>query len=58
MDSIEERMLTLQEEKRSLMTDAFGAKAQSDEDRRRTRVRDIAHLIGLRPAAQARQPTF
>ncbi|KAK3709917.1 hypothetical protein QZH41_020046, partial [Actinostola sp. cb2023] len=53
MDSIEERMLTLQEQKRMLMTDAFGAKAQSEEDRRRTRVRDIAHLIGLQPVRPA-----
>ncbi|XP_048583769.1 helicase-like transcription factor isoform X2 [Nematostella vectensis] len=46
-DSVEERMLSLQEEKRELMTAAFGLKARSEEDTRRARVRDIAHLIGI-----------
>lgn len=47
MNSVEERMLTLQEEKRTLMSQAFGVQRQSQEERRRARVRDIKHLIGL-----------
>ena len=46
-NSVEERMLTLQEQKRELMGQAFGLDTQSQEDRRRARVRDIKHLIGL-----------
>lgn len=46
-NSVEERMLTLQDQKRELMGQAFGLEAQSQEDRRRARVRDIKHLIGL-----------
>lgn len=46
-NSVEERMLTLQEQKRELMGQAFGVETQSQEDRRRARVRDIKHLIGL-----------
>lgn len=47
MNSVEERMLTLQEQKRTLMSQAFGVQRQSQEERRRARVRDIKHLIGL-----------
>ena len=47
MNSVEERMLTLQEGKRTLMGQAFGVQRQSQEERRRARVRDIKHLIGL-----------
>ena len=47
MNSVEERMLTLQEHKRTLMGQAFGLQTQSQEERRRARVRDIKHLIGL-----------
>lgn len=46
-NSVEERMLSLQEKKRELMGQAFGLETQSQEDRRRARVRDIRHLIGL-----------
>ena len=42
-------MLSLQEKKRELMGRAFGMETQSQEDRRRQRVRDIKHLIGLWP---------
>ncbi|KAJ8030290.1 Helicase-like transcription factor [Holothuria leucospilota] len=45
-DSIEERMLQLQEKKRSLMSEAFGVKA-SAEDKRKTRVNDVKTLFGL-----------
>ncbi|KAL9986038.1 hypothetical protein ACROYT_G000101 [Oculina patagonica] len=47
MNSVEERMLSLQEQKRTLMGQAFGLQTQSQEERRRARVRDIKHLIGL-----------
>ncbi|XP_068740295.1 helicase-like transcription factor isoform X2 [Montipora capricornis] len=46
-NSVEERMLTLQDQKRDLISQAFGLETQSQEDRRRARVRDIKHLIGL-----------
>lgn len=46
-NSVEERMLSMQEKKRELMGQAFGMETQSQEDRRRARVRDIKHLIGL-----------
>ena len=46
-NSVEERMLTMQEQKRELMGQAFGVETQSQEDRRQARVRDIKHLIGL-----------
>ncbi|XP_077988188.1 helicase-like transcription factor [Glandiceps talaboti] len=45
-DSIEERMLELQDKKRNLMSDAFGKK-QSAEQRRQTRINDIKTLISL-----------
>ena len=46
-NSVEERMLTLQDQKRKLMSQAFGLKTQSIADRRRSRIREMKHLIGL-----------
>ena len=48
MESVEERMLSLQDIKRELMSATFGTQQQNEEERRRARVRDIQHLIGLR----------
>ncbi|XP_074614398.1 helicase-like transcription factor [Acropora palmata] len=46
-NSVEERMLILQDQKRKLMSQAFGLKTQSLADRRRSRIGEIKHLIGL-----------
>ena len=46
-DSVEERMLKLQETKRELMNQAFGNKRQNQEERRKARIEDIRNLIGL-----------
>ncbi|KAK2562999.1 hypothetical protein P5673_013998 [Acropora cervicornis] len=44
-NSVEERMLILQDQKRKLMSQAFGLKTQSLADRRRSRIGEIKHLI-------------
>ncbi|XP_033118246.1 helicase-like transcription factor [Anneissia japonica] len=45
-DSVEERMIDLQEKKRNLMVGAFGKK-QTAEERQRTRINDIKLLMDL-----------
>ncbi len=45
-NSVEERMLELQEKKRGLMSGAFGKK-QSAEERRQARVNDIKVLMDI-----------
>ncbi|XP_071949768.1 helicase-like transcription factor [Antedon mediterranea] len=45
-DSVEERMMDLQEKKRNLMAGAFGKK-QTAEERQRTRIDDIRLLLDL-----------
>ncbi|PIK40620.1 putative helicase-like transcription factor [Apostichopus japonicus] len=45
-DSIEERMLQLQEKKRKLMSEAFGVKAKA-EQRQQARIDDVRILLGM-----------
>ena len=45
-DSVETRMMELQEKKRKLMVGAFGKK-QSAEERRQTRINDLKSLMDL-----------
>ncbi len=45
-DSVEERMLELQEKKRKLMHGAFGQK-QTAEEKRQTRINEIKTLMNL-----------
>ena len=45
-DSVEERMMALQEKKRDLMKGAFGKK-QTAEERQRQRINDIKILMDL-----------
>lgn len=45
-DSVEERMMALQDQKRKLMQGAFGQK-QTVDDKRTNRIRDIKTLMDL-----------
>lgn len=45
-DSVEERMMALQDQKRKLMQGAFGQK-QTADDKRTNRIRDIKTLMDL-----------
>ena len=46
-DTVEDRMLVLQQQKRELMQKAFGMRTQTPEERRATALRDIATLLGI-----------
>lgn len=46
-DTVEDRMLILQKQKRELMEKAFGIRQQSPEERRTTALRDIATLLNI-----------
>jgi SNF2 family DNA or RNA helicase len=46
-DSVEERMIALQDQKRQLMQGAFEQKKQSNEEKRTNRIRDIKTLMDL-----------
>eukprot|EP00111_Clytia_hemisphaerica_P020134 TCONS_00059342-protein len=46
-DTVEDRMLVLQQQKRELMEKAFGVRTQTPEERRSHALRDIATLLGI-----------
>ena len=46
-DSVEDRMLILQQKKRELMKKAFGNRKQNAQERRRAALQDLGTLLGL-----------
>lgn len=52
-DTVEDRMLVLQQQKRELMEKAFGMRTLTPEERRATALRDIATLLGINVRQEA-----